>query len=115
MGSSLGPAIVSIIRKELEKKIIIPMIRSGKLKFNMRYVDDTLLLAKEDDINYIFNKFNSFHKNLKFTMDCFDNSNLHFLDIAIDNIDTDLYYKPTYTGQYSSTIVVFLAITKPHG
>ena len=62
---------------ELEKKIVKPMIESGKLKSYLRYQDDTLLLAKEDNVNYIFGKFNSFHKNLKFIMDRFDN-NVHF-------------------------------------
>ena len=86
---------------ELEKKIVKPMMELGKLKFYMRYVDETLQLAKEDDINYIFGKFNSFHKNLKFKMDRFDDNSVHFLDIAIDKTDIDLYYKPTHTGQYS--------------
>ena len=88
--------------RELEKKIVKPMIESEKLKFYMRYVDDTLILAEEDDMNYIFGKFNSFHKNVKFTMDCFDDYNIYFLDIAIDKIDADLYYKATHTRQYSS-------------
>ena len=35
-------------------------------------------------------------------MDRFDGNNVHFLDIAIDKIDTVLYYKPTHAGQYSS-------------
>ena len=66
--------------------------------------NDTLLLAKDDYTNYIniFGKFNSFHKNLKFTMNCFDDNNLHFWDIAIDNINTDLCYNPTCTEQCSS-------------
>ena len=50
---------------------------------------------------FIFDKVNSFHANLKFTIDHFDDNNKHFLDIAIDKNKTDLYYKPTHTGQYS--------------
>ena len=68
LGSSFGPILANIIMTELEKKIVKPMIESQLLKFHMRYVDDTFLLAKEDDINYIFGKFNSFHKNLKLTV-----------------------------------------------
>ena len=48
---------------------------------------------------FILDKFNLFHKNL--TIDRFDDNNIHFLDIAIDKNKTDLYYKPTHTGQYS--------------
>ena len=39
------------------------------LKFYVRYVDDSLLLEKEDGKNDIFYQFNLFHDNLKFTID----------------------------------------------
>ena len=45
MGSSLGPVLANIIMTELERVIVEPLIRSGKTKFYIRYVDDTLLLA----------------------------------------------------------------------
>ena len=86
---------------ELELKIVNPLIDSGKTKFYTRFVDDTLLLAKEEDINYIFNKFNPFHPSLQFTLDHFDNGKVHFLDISIDKNKTDLHYKPTHAGKYS--------------
>ena len=57
-------------------------------------------LAKEEDM-FILDKLYSFHKNLKFTIDCFEKNNIHFLDIAIDKNKTDVYFKPTHTGQYS--------------
>ena len=41
---------------------------------------------------FIFDKVNSFHTNLKFTIDRFDDNNKHFLDIAIDKNKTELYY-----------------------
>ena len=50
---------------------------------------------------FVFDKFNLFHKNLKFMLDGFDDNNIHFYDIAINKNKTDLYYKPTHTGQYS--------------
>ena len=58
MGSSLGPVLANIIMTELELKIINPLIDFGKKTFYTRFVDDTLLLAKEEDINSIFKKFN---------------------------------------------------------
>ena len=76
MGFSLDPIPTNIIMTELEKKIVKPMIESGKLKFYKRFVDDTLLLAKEDYINYIFGKFSSFHKNLKFIRDSCHGNNI---------------------------------------
>ena len=101
MGSSLSPILRNVIMTELEKKIFQPLIESARLKFYMKYVKDTLLLAKEDDIKYISDMLNSFHKNLKFTMDRFEVNNVHFFDITIDKTDTGLYYRPTRIGQYS--------------
>ena len=57
-------------------------------------------------MKYTFDKFNSFHKNLKFKMERFEDKNMHFLDTTI-NIDTDLYYKPTHTGKYSDFTCIF--------
>ena len=64
MGSSLSPVIANIIMTELEKVIVEPLITPGNIKFYTRHVDDTLLLAKEEDIMFVFDKFNLFHKNL---------------------------------------------------
>ena len=44
MGSSLGPVL---------KIVVSDLINSGLIKFYARYVDDTLLLPKEDDIDNI--------------------------------------------------------------
>ena len=54
-----------------------------------------------NDIPYVLNKFNSFDKNLQFTIDTFEDENVHFLDIKINGTETDIFYKPTHTGQYS--------------
>ena len=50
MGSPLGPTLANILITELEDDIIRPLITSDKLKFYVRYVDDTLVLAKPEDI-----------------------------------------------------------------
>ena len=88
MGSSLGPVLANIIMTELERVIVEPLITSVKIKFYT------------EDIMFASDKFNSFHEYLKFTIDRFDDNNIHFLDIAIDKNKTDLYYKLTHTGQY---------------
>ena len=97
MGSSLGPVLANIIMTELEKIVVSDLINSGLIKFYIRYVDDTLLLAKEDDIDNIVQQFNAFDDNLKFTIDKFTDNNVHFLDIKIDRNETDLFYKTTHT------------------
>ena len=53
MGSSLGPVLANIIMTELEKIMVSDLINFGLIKFYIRYADDTLLLAKEDDIDNI--------------------------------------------------------------
>ena len=65
------------------------------------YVDDTLVFMKVSDIPFVLNKFNSFDKNLKFTVDTFDSGNVHFLDLEISQSGIDIYRKPTHTGQYT--------------
>ena len=86
---------------EFEKIVVDKLIKDDIIKFYIRYVDDTLVLAKEKDIVNIMKEFNSFDKNIKSTMDKFDDGIVHFLDIKINRCETDLYYKSTHTGQYS--------------
>ena len=38
---------------------------------------------------FVFDKFSSFNKNLKFTVDRFDYNKVHFLDIIINKNKTD--------------------------
>ena len=57
------------------------LIKTGIIAFYCRYVDDTLVLIKPEDIPFILNKLNSFDKNLKFMVDNFENGKIHFLDL----------------------------------
>ena len=101
MGSSLGPVLANIILTEFEKLIVFDLVDSGLIKFYRRYVDDTLILVKPNNIPLLLEKFNSFHKNLKFTVDRFENDFVHFLDIKISCDGTDVYRKSKHTGQYT--------------
>ena len=83
MGSSLGPILANIIMTELEKVILPKLIEEGLIKFYIRYVDDTFVMIKDEHIDEVMKKFNSFDKNLKFTVDKFQDGIIHFLDILI--------------------------------
>mgnify|MGYP002804035518 FL=1 len=72
MGSCLAPVLANIILTELEKSIVDDLQKTGIVKFYRRYVDDTLVLIKPKEIPLVLNKFNSFDKNLKFTVDKFE-------------------------------------------
>ena len=43
MGSSFRPVLANIIMTELDRVIVEPLLTSGKSKFYVRYVSDTLL------------------------------------------------------------------------
>ena len=100
MGSCLGPILANIIMTELETVVVDKLFAENLLKFYIRYVDDTLALIKESDINIVLNKLNSFHPSLKFTVDKFDDGVVHYLDIKITNNETDIYYIDPNTSQY---------------
>ena len=67
MGSPLGPTQADILMTAFEDDIIQPLISSDMLIFYVRYVEDTLVLAKPSDIPTIRQKLNSFHPQIKFT------------------------------------------------
>ena len=90
---------------ELGKIVVSDLINSGYIKFYIRYVDDTLLIAKEDDIHNIVQRFNASDDNLKFTIDKFTGTNVYFLDFKIDRNETDLFYKTN----------ILISQTKLHG
>ena len=56
---------------------------------------------KPSNIFSVLAKFNSFDRNLNFTVDTFPDGTIHFLDIKVSVDGTDIYRKDTHTGQYS--------------
>ena len=100
MGASLGPVLANIIMTEMERCVVDKLIESGKIKFYARYVDDTLLLVKPEDIDDILQQFNNFHRNLEFTVDKFEDCTPHFLDLEIHPDGLSIYRKDTHTAQF---------------
>ena len=88
MESPLGPLLTNIFMAGLEKDIIQKLIDKKLIKFYSRYVDDTLLLAKVEDVDPILTELNSYNKNIKFTFDRFINKDVHFLNIKIHQSNT---------------------------
>ena len=100
MGASLGPVLANIIMTEMERCVVDRLIESGKIKFYTRYVDDTLLLVKPEDIDDVLHQFNNFHRNLEFTVDKFEDCTPHFLDLEIHPDGLSIYRKETHTAQF---------------
>ena len=64
------------------KEVIVDnLVEEGTITFHVRYVDDTLVLVKHQDIDTMLKAFNGFDKNLKFTVSKFQNETPHFLDL----------------------------------
>ena len=81
MGSSLGPILGNNIMTELERIIVKDLVNKSLIKVSVWYVDDILLLVKEEDIKFIHKCLYSFDNNIKFTIDNFPDDNVHFFDI----------------------------------
>ena len=91
------------------------LIETGILKFDCRYIDDTLALIKKDQIQHVFNWFKFFDKNLQFTVDTFENEIIRFLDIEIvNNVGTGIYTKNTNIGLFFFSITAS-GMPKLHG
>ena len=90
MGPPLGPLFANGFMTELEKDIIQSLFDKKFIKFYIQYVDNTLLVVKDEDIYPILKELNSYNKN----------GDVHFLDIKIHQNNTDIYYKDIHTGYY---------------
>ena len=64
MRSSLAPVLANIILTELENIIVKKLVDEDIIKFYIRYVEDTLLLMKREDIDRVHKVFESFDKKL---------------------------------------------------
>ena len=53
MVASLGPVVVNIIMTECEKLIVEKLMKDKVIMSYTRYLDDTLLVLKKRDINYV--------------------------------------------------------------
>ena len=100
MGSSLGPVLANIIMTELEETIIQQLIENDDIKFYCRYVDGTLIVIEDKYVDFVHKKLNSFDKNLKFTVDLFDEETPHFLDLELSPDGLSIFRKDTNTGLY---------------
>ena len=83
MGSSLGPVLANIFMTDLEDVVIKPLLANGTIKIYTCFVDDTLLLIKPDNVKEVHNSLNKFDKNLRLTVDMFQNKVPPFLDLEL--------------------------------
>ena len=68
---------------ELKSSFVGKLFKDHVLKLYIRYVNDTLALIKESDIDTVLDKQNSFHPSLKLTVNKFDDGIVYFLKLMI--------------------------------
>ena len=83
MGSTLGPLLTNNIMTKMENTIIKKFIDDKILFFCGCYVNDKLVAIKREHLKLVHDVINNFDKNLKFTVDTFDEPVPHFLDTEI--------------------------------
>ena len=49
MGLLLGPVLANMIMTKFERLVVDKLIKDGLIKFYIRHVDDTLVLAKHHE------------------------------------------------------------------
>ena len=96
-GSSLGPVLANIIMTELEDVIIKPLIADGTIKFYSRFVDDTLLVMKAENVSQVHKALNKFDNNLRFTVDMFQNEIPDILGLELSPDGITIFRKDTNT------------------
>ena len=80
MGSRLSGLLATVFMDSLERQVIT----THQIPFYRRYVDDTFILAKDQQhAHEIFEAFSSAHPALKFEMEQAQNGTLNLLDISV--------------------------------
>ena len=102
MGSPLAPAMADICMNWLTNEVLVKIKNPPVI---MRYVDDLFLaFDNPNDVEYVYQIFNSIHPNLKFTKEE-NKRKLPFLDVLItktsNGIEKIVYKKPTFSGLYT--------------
>ena len=106
MGSPLGPSLANIFMCILEQRYLDECPSEFKPILYRRYVDDTFCLFRSrSDIEKFLDHINSYHPNIKFTVELEMDNTLPFLDVSVthdqNSFSTSLYRKKTFTGLYT--------------
>lgn len=106
MGSPISPIVANLFMQELEQKVLMSF--SDRPRIWWRYVDDTLVVIRNDVIDSFLQHLNSYHPRLKFTMEreTIDRE-ISFLDCKVQRkldgtISTGIYRKGTHSNRYLS-------------
>ena len=70
-----------------------------------RYVDDTFVVIKKNNLETFHKHLNNIEASIKFTLEIESNNSLPFLDVLVvkeksGNLTSKLYQKPTHTNRF---------------
>ena len=117
MGSPMSSTLAEIYLEYLEEKYIKHCLEHKDIIYYRRYVDDLLLIYYQSKISAdkIHNFINHVDVNLEFKISEDINNTLPYLDLSIsrsnNNIELDIYRKPTYTDIMITTFPTILITT----
>ncbi len=97
MGSPISGFLAEITMQKLES-MALPLVNP---KFWVRYVDDTFVVVKKDQLETLHNTINSTIPGIQFTLEKEVNNTLPFLDVLVQRntdgtLQTSVYRKDTY-------------------
>lgn len=113
MGTKFAPVYATLVLGYVEEELLYPKIaeiyntefKIYIINYWKRFLDDVFILwpKSKHELNCFNILLNNLHKDLKFTMEN-NIEKLPFLDVLVklkgDQIETDIYYKPTDSKQY---------------
>ena len=105
MGSPVSPITANLFMEDFETKALASY--PNPPRFWGRYVDDTIVIIKADQIDRFTAHINAHHPAIKFTIEKEVDNKIPVLDVLISRDDTgqlsfQVYRKPTHTEQYLS-------------
>ena len=79
--SSLGPVLSGIFIVNFENSLV-PTLNESMARWR-HFVDNTVTFAENDNIVYVLDQLNNFHKQIQFTYEVEHNNKLPFLDVLL--------------------------------
>ena len=103
MDSRISLTIANLVMETVETKTL-QTFQNPPIMWK-RYVDDTFVVIKKNNLETFHEHLNNIEASIKFTMETESNNFLPFLDVLVvkeksGNLTTELYQKPTHTNRY---------------
>jgi hypothetical protein len=103
MGAPTSAILAEIFLQHQAHNHIVDILQKHNVIDYYRYVNDILIIYNEDNTNIdnTLNEFNSIHPNIQYMIEKQNNNTLNYLDISIENINSNFIFgihrKPTTT------------------